>query len=617
MGIGVDDIFVFADQFQHQRDEKQLDVRMQKTYNVAGKAIFTTSCTTFISFISNATSAFPAVSTFGIFAAVLVAMNYLAVVTFFPAICAVYHTRIRHVWWDHPSLLFCCNRTVPGSHENDEAGVEREDDESATNEADDKTGGVGNPEHSSDESAMVAFFRDRWAPMIIKFRYPIVIFYGAVFIAAMYGAAQLEPDEEAPSTLPDGNNYKEYPQVLLDYFARAGNPRAIEVRWVSGIDPDDPIDRSGTDDTNATDFGQPNFLDCSTFDPTTPAAQVWSLQTCHDIFFGNVTDYHGDDPSFGPDGINGPKSRLMVSDVVPMAEFSYYSQVSCPMQGMRDWTISDTGCATLQSLGLPCLEETSQREGCTTWDVNGNSCEPFPVPADAWALAFVAFLQDETRDPVTQKTNFDRYSKQIFVAENVEPDEDTIVNGDFSCRISAEEEGNVLFALSSLATLDQDFAQNYEDGIALFEKWDTWSIQMRASAPREMVGTMQISNGSWAFYFLNDTLIGETFSGIALALGLSFLVLTFVSGNIIMSAFAVLTICLIVVDVFAFTVIRGWALGVVEAINYVVVIGMSIVSFAKVSPILPRSILSYPHSFVHVYAGLRGTHERGLHNLRG
>jgi hypothetical protein len=161
---------------------------------------------------------------------------------------------------------------------------------------------------------------------------------------------------------------------------------------------------------------------------------------------------------------------------------------------------------------------------------------------------------------------------------NVEPDEDTIVSGDFSCRA---EDGTVLLAISSIATLDQDFAQNFEVGIALYEKWDTWSIQMRASAPREMVGTMQTSNGSWAFYFLNDTLISETFSGIALALGLSFLVLTFVSGNIIMSFFVVLTICLIVVDVFAFTVLRGWSLGVVEAINYVVVIGMSIVSSSK------------------------------------
>ena len=49
-----------------------------------------------------------------------------------------------------------------------------------------------------------------------------------------------------------------------------------------------------------------------------------------------------------------------------------------------------------------------------------------------------------------------------------------------------------------------------------------------------------------------------------------------VTGNVIMAFYAVSTIGLIVIDVFAFTVIAGWSLGVVEAVNYVVVIGMSI-----------------------------------------
>lgn len=70
--------------------------------------------------------------------------------------------------------------------------------------------------------------------------------------------------------------------------------------------------------------------------------------------------------------------------------------------------------------------------------------------------------------------------------------------------------------------------------------------------------------------------MSETFRGIAMALGLGFIVLTIIGGNIIMSAISIFTIILIVVDVFAFTVIAGYSLGVIEAILYVVVIGMSI-----------------------------------------
>ena len=81
---------------------------------------------------------------------------------------------------------------------------------------------------------------------------------------------------------------------------------------------------------------------------------------------------------------------------------------------------------------------------------------------------------------------------------------------------------------------------------------------------------------SFSFYFLNEKLVQETFMGIGLALLLSLIVLTIIGGNIIMSILAVSTIVLIVVNVFAFTWLVGWSLGVVEAVNYVVVIGMSI-----------------------------------------
>lgn len=75
---------------------------------------------------------------------------------------------------------------------------------------------------------------------------------------------------------------------------------------------------------------------------------------------------------------------------------------------------------------------------------------------------------------------------------------------------------------------------------------------------------------------MNETLINETFASIALALGLSFVVLAVVGGNPIMAFLSVVTIFFIVIDVFAFTVLMGWKLGVLEAINYVVVIGLSV-----------------------------------------
>jgi len=547
IGIGVANLFVFSDQYHNFRFEKNFTLRMQKAWNVAAAASFATSITTCISFISNSMSVFPAVSSFGIFSASLVTMNYFAVISFFPAVISVYHNKIRPCWWDHPSLLFCCKRTVPDEVEPDSNSEEQK------------------------EYALVRFFRDTWAPRVIKYRYVIIVIFAGIFAAALLTTMQLEPDEEAPTTLPDGNNYKEFNDIMIDYFARAGNPRNIEVRWVSGIDVDNPIDRSGTEESDIDDYGKANYVGCETYNPTTPAAQVWSLQTCHDLFFGNMTDFHDGDFSFSLDGSNGPKARRTITDNVPLNEYNYYTRVSCPMQGFRDWMLTDTGCGTLEQLGLPCFAETSQRQGCTTWDTNGNSCEPFPVPPSSFLDAVTAFLQDETVDPVTLQTNFDRFSTQVFVENDVDP---SSLSGDFSCRTNSD--GLVLFAISTINVLDQDFALNYEDGIDLYDLWDTWSSQMVKHGPSEMAATMQTDSAAWAFYFLNETLLEETFSGIGLALGLSLVVLMIVTGNIIIAFYAVFTIGLIVVDVFAFTVLVGWSLGVLESVNYVVVIGMSI-----------------------------------------
>ena len=66
-------------------------------------------------------------------------------------------------------------------------------------------------------SALVRFFRDRWAPFVIRFRIPLLVIFAIIFGAAVYLATQLEPDDNGPSILPNGNPYKDYPQKLLDW----------------------------------------------------------------------------------------------------------------------------------------------------------------------------------------------------------------------------------------------------------------------------------------------------------------------------------------------------------------------------------------------------------------
>lgn len=590
LGIGVANIFVFCDQFNHNLNEKRFDQRLQKTFNTAARAMFNTTATTFVSFMSNAVSVFPAVSAFGLFAALLVFVNYCAVVLFFPTAYAMYFRYIKHKWWDHPSRVFRCN-TAPWTEDvfdatpthqrrkdvfeqQESSGLSGVETTATQPDASDRNNEVGTS--GDDHRRLVTFFRDRWGPMVVKFRIPIVVFFLAVFGCALYLMGQLEPEEDFPQILPESNNYVQYADVLLEHYARAGNPTAIKVYWVSGVDPDDPIDRSGTTDTNTSDYGESNYVGCRAYDPTTAQAQVWALQTCHDLFFGNVTAYHDDEGDYGP------RDRRIVSDRIEPNEFNYYGMVSCPAQGLRDWLLTESGCRALANRSLPCYEETRQREGCTAWDTaaqGNNSCEPYPVPPEHYTTLLQEFLFDPTPDPTTRLTNYDKFFDQVFVAHSDDLSDDlreTVATDDFSCRRASSDSDLTLLAMSTVAVLEQDFGLSYEDGIDLYQLWNGWSAQMRRAGPSEMKATMQTSNGAWGFYYLSETLIDETYSSIYLALGLGFVILAVVGGNPIMAFFSVFTICLIVVNVFAYTVLMGWSLGILEAVNYVVVIGLSI-----------------------------------------
>eukprot|EP01059_Diplonema_ambulator_P019353 TRINITY_DN324_c1_g1_i1.p1 TRINITY_DN324_c1_g1~~TRINITY_DN324_c1_g1_i1.p1 ORF type:complete len:509 (+),score=165.85 TRINITY_DN324_c1_g1_i1:107-1633(+) len=83
LGIGADDIFVFLDTWEQSSHKfKGLGKRMAWTWKHAGKAMLVTSLSTLFSFMSNARSQFPAIQTFGLFAAMLVFVNYCAVMVY-------------------------------------------------------------------------------------------------------------------------------------------------------------------------------------------------------------------------------------------------------------------------------------------------------------------------------------------------------------------------------------------------------------------------------------------------------------------------------------------------------------------------------------------------------
>jgi hypothetical protein len=121
----------------------------------------------------------------------------------------------------------------------------------------------------------------------------------------------------------------------------------------------------------------------------------------------------------------------------------------------------------------------------------------------------------------------------------------------------------------------------YEDGLNLWETWEAYCNEWRASAPEFLQRGFyftDIRKGSGAFhwFFLQSKITSEAFTGMTLALGFACAVLLIATRNIVVTFCAIANISYTVASVMAFMYLVGWKLGVIEALVLVMVIGLSV-----------------------------------------
>ena len=107
LGIGADDVFVFFDTWKHSGHYqfKSIAHRMSYTYRRAALAMLFTSLTTATAFMVSAASPFLAVNSFGVFAGLLILVNYMSVIVFLPCVVVTYHN-----WFSKFKCCCCCQR---------------------------------------------------------------------------------------------------------------------------------------------------------------------------------------------------------------------------------------------------------------------------------------------------------------------------------------------------------------------------------------------------------------------------------------------------------------------------------------------------------------------------
>eukprot|EP00659_Diplonema_papillatum_P014786 gene14786-22634_t len=255
LGIGADDIFVFLDTWAQSESKcggSDVARRLSYTLSHAGKAMLITSLSTVFSFMSNATSSFPAIQTFGIFAALLVLVNYCAVMLYFPTVVIVY----EKYFVDIPFLCGLAQkiRTLA-------SGGYQVEPVSKSDFVEKKTGATSEddlysyvPQH--EEPRPNRWFRESFGNFVIGANLPILLVFVAVITLLSISASQIEVDKGTVRLLPDGDNFQRFLDVKPEYFVRGGSINSIQVDLVWGLDKDNPIDRAGTAATDSDNVGK-------------------------------------------------------------------------------------------------------------------------------------------------------------------------------------------------------------------------------------------------------------------------------------------------------------------------------------------------------------------------
>ena len=174
LGIAADDIFVFCDAWRQAEafpkiasDEHR---RLAYAFKRSFRAILVTSSTTAVAFLANALSDIRPIRAFGIFAAILIPVNFMIVILVVPSLQLIHDRRLKD-----KRILFCCRKK--------ETEVKPKVD------------------------CMTNYFTTKHNSIIYKLRYIIAVFFILLGIGAAIIASRIGPLTKPEEYIPQDDPY--------------------------------------------------------------------------------------------------------------------------------------------------------------------------------------------------------------------------------------------------------------------------------------------------------------------------------------------------------------------------------------------------------------------------
>ena len=284
--IGADDIFVFMDayvqsQFKGSVVNRDMETRFSWVYRKSGLAMMITSLTTCSAFLCCFGTPLADTQAFGLFAAAVIAADYIFVMTMFCTAVMVYHNR-----FEKPP---CCGCTLPTCMGPCTCGCCLENcdcsasDPSPTQKAFAASSGEDNRPRDSIEK----FFREKFAPMINnpKARIGIAVALVAWLIPAVIFVFQLVPTTEPEQFLNPNHPFQKAINVLNNNFGTNSQDPGIDIFYVWGLKD---VNRDGVDILiNSSYVGKAQYEEKFKFNAK---CQDAIAKICNDLKVANTSD---------------------------------------------------------------------------------------------------------------------------------------------------------------------------------------------------------------------------------------------------------------------------------------------------------------------------------------
>jgi len=241
--IGADDIFIFMDAYKQSQYHPEilvdLETRMSWVYRRTGTAMAITSATTCAAFLCTLITPLASLQSFGIFAAFVILIDYVLVMTLFCTAVVIYHNR-----YENNAKFGCCCPCGPVTPSNtDEARLALE-----------------NNEGEIKMDRISEFFKTKVAGFVMVPLHRLLL--GILFLTwlavAIWKMSQLEATKESEQFLDEEHPLQKSISLLDKHFPTADDDLGLKVHYVWGLDE---VDRTGVNLLlDPENFGSPSFV---------------------------------------------------------------------------------------------------------------------------------------------------------------------------------------------------------------------------------------------------------------------------------------------------------------------------------------------------------------------